>query len=85
MANYYPIEWVQLGDDPTPIAQSFVTTDVLEVPGGVLVRCIVHVTSNAGTLIDNTSMTVSFVPGAELDMTDKNRPALRFSTRHLDA
>lgn len=85
MANYYPIEWVLLGGDSKPNEQSYVTTDVLEVPGGVLVRCIAHVTSNAGSLTDNTSMTISFVPGAELDMTDRNRPALRFSTRHLDA
>lgn len=84
MAESYPIEWVELGG-LEPGAQAFVTTDVLQVPGGVLVRCVAHVTSvneEEGRRIDNTSMTVTFVPKVELDMTDRSRPALRYSARH---
>lgn len=84
MAESYPIEWVALPSD-THGHQAFVVTDVMPVPGGVLVRCIVHVTSNAGSIIENSSMAMSFVPNAQFDMTDPKNPKLCFATRHLDA
>lgn len=86
MADSYPIEWVELGQ-LEPGAQAFVTTDVLPVPGGVIVRNIVHVLTprpgdGSRQHLQNSSMTATFVPNAELDMTDPDKPALRFSTRH---